>query len=181
VFCHQIIFLFRFSFWILFKKLHLNENLSLKLLLVAALQVLGCIVNALKNCVVMTKQSSDVIRKTWLVPTHRFLCCDKWKLDYSLQAIFFGVCLLIERLEFLIRGLEVLGLGLNLTLSKCDFLSFWTSIFGKLDLYCSIPWKMVFALVSDRFHSASNLEVPRSRSNPRVQIFPPEYLGSYAL
>jgi hypothetical protein len=36
---------------------------------------------------------------------------------------------------------------------------------------------MMFALVSP----APNSEVPGSRPNPRVQIFPPEYLGTYAL
>jgi hypothetical protein len=36
---------------------------------------------------------------------------------------------------------------------------------------------MVFALLSDRFQPTPNLEVPGSRPNPRVQIFPPEYLS----
>jgi hypothetical protein len=40
---------------------------------------------------------------------------------------------------------------------------------------------MVFALVSNRFQLTPNQEVPGSRPNPRVQIFPPEYLGTYAL
>jgi hypothetical protein len=36
----------------------------------------------------------------------------------------------------------------------------------------------VFA--QDRFQPAPNSEVPGSRPNLRVQIFPPEYLGTYA-
>jgi hypothetical protein len=40
---------------------------------------------------------------------------------------------------------------------------------------------MVFALVFNRFQPAPNSKVPGSGPNPRVQIFPPEYLGSYAL
>jgi hypothetical protein len=39
--------------------------------------------------------------------------------------------------------------------------------------------KFVIALVSDRFQSAPNLEVPGNKPIPRVQIFPPEYLGTY--
>jgi hypothetical protein len=40
---------------------------------------------------------------------------------------------------------------------------------------------MVFALVFDMFQPSPNSKVPGSRPNPRVQIFPPEYLGTYAL
>jgi hypothetical protein len=39
----------------------------------------------------------------------------------------------------------------------------------------------VFALVSERFQPTLNSKVPGSKPNPRVQIFPPEYLGTYAL
>jgi hypothetical protein len=40
---------------------------------------------------------------------------------------------------------------------------------------------MLFALVSDRFQPAPNSEVPESRLHLKVQIFPLEYLGNYAL
>jgi hypothetical protein len=39
----------------------------------------------------------------------------------------------------------------------------------------------VFALGSDKFQPTPNSEVPERRPNLRVQIFPPEYLGTHAL
>jgi hypothetical protein len=84
--------------------------------------------------------------------------------------------------EFLIRGLEVLGLGPEPKPLQMDFFkSFLTKILSKLGFQCSIPRKMVFVLVSDRIQSASNSKVLGRRPNPRVQILPPEYLGNYEI
>jgi hypothetical protein len=48
-------------------------------------------------------------------------------------------------------------------------------------LRIGIPLKIVFAILSDRFQPAPYSKVHGSRLNPRVQIFPPDYLGTYAL
>jgi hypothetical protein len=75
-----------------------------------------------------------------------FLHLESWKFQYNLRTI----CLPRLRPEFLIRGLEVLGLGPEPDpLHMGFFVSFITYFFSKLRFLCSIPWKMVFALVSD--------------------------------
>jgi hypothetical protein len=107
-----------------------------------------------------------------------FMHLESWKFEYKLRTIYLpGV-----RPEFSIRGLEVLGLGPEPDpLQIWFFVSFWTKIFSNLGFLSSIPWQMVFALVSDRFQPAPNSEVRGSWPNHRVQIFPPDYLGTYAL
>jgi hypothetical protein len=40
---------------------------------------------------------------------------------------------------------------------------------------------MMFELVFDRFQTAPNSEVPGTSPSPRVRIFSPKYLGTYAL
>jgi hypothetical protein len=84
--------------------------------------------------------------------------------------------------KFSICGLEVLGLDTEPDpLQMGFFVGFLNSIFSKLGFLCPIPGKIVFALVSDRVQPALNSEVPGSSPIPRVQIFPPEYLGTNAI
>jgi hypothetical protein len=88
-----------------------------------------------------------------------FLHLETWKFEYKLRTIYLPG----ERPEFLIRCLEVLGLGPEHDpLQKGFFISFWSKIFSKLGFQCSISWKRVFAPASDRFQATPNSEVPGS-------------------
>jgi hypothetical protein len=94
---------------------------------------------------------------------------ESWKFEFQLRTMY------LSRIRpiFSIGGLRVLGLGPEPDpLQMGFFVNFWTYILRKLGLLGSIPWKMVFA---------PNLELPGNRPNSRVQIFPPEYLGTNAL
>jgi hypothetical protein len=63
------------------------------------------------------------------------------------------------------------------TLSKWDFMKSFQFKFSQTRIPDLNTKKIAFALVSDRFQPAPYSEVPGSRPNSRVQIFPPEYRG----